>query len=117
MLAFLLWLLAAPVARAQYGNTPVEIMLLGGFKGDRVKVLVDGKLLFNQIITTDESTGLADAFSLKRVAAKQKLSLLVNGVLLYSNWLDPAYPAFGFGFSKNGYFIDTQVFFKAPMFD
>ena len=118
MLAFLPLLMSPLCATAQCGTKPVELYLLGGFRGDRVKVVVDGKLLFNEVITTNESDGVAEVVSLKRVASRQKVSLLVNGLLLNTTWLDPTQGCvYGYGFSKSGYFIDTQVFFKAPMFD
>ena len=117
-LVFLLLLLRPPLARAQCGTKPLVLYLRGGFKGDRVKVVVDGKLLFNEIITTDESNGLAGNLSLKRVARRQKVALLVNGVLLNTTWLGPAQGCvYGYGFAKSGYFIDTAVFFKEPVFD
>jgi hypothetical protein len=117
-LVFLLLLLQPPLARAQCSTKPLVLYLMGGFKGDRVKMLVDGKLLFNEVVTTDESYGLAGNLSLKRVAHKQKVSLLVNGVLLNTTWLDPAQGCiYGYGFAKSGYFIDTSKFFKEPIFD
>lgn len=115
---FLLLLLRLPLARAQCGNRPLVLYLMGGFKGERVKVVVDGKLLFNQVITTDESDGLAGDLSFKRVAHRQKVALLVNDILLNTTWLDPAQGCvYGYGFTKSGYFIDTAVFFKEPVFD
>jgi hypothetical protein len=118
MLALLPLLLSPSRATEQCGTQPVELYLLGGFQRDRVKVVVDGKLLFNDVITTNESSGYANHLSLKRVASRQKVSLLVNGLLLNTTWLDPTQGCMhGYGFSKRGYFIDTQVFFKAPMFN
>jgi hypothetical protein len=115
---FLLLLLQPPRAGGQCGAKSLVLYLMGGFKGDRVKVVVDGKLLFTEVITTDESDGLAGNLSLKRVTRRQKMSLLVNGVLLNTTWLDPAQGCvYGYGFTKSGYFIGTTVFFKEPVFD
>ena len=111
-------LLRPPLSRAQCGTKPLVLYLLGGFKGNRVKVVVDGKLLFNEVSTTNESDGLAGAVPLTRVDHRQKVLLLVDGVLLNTTWLDPAQGCvYGYGFAKSGYCIDTSVFVKAPMFD
>jgi hypothetical protein len=111
-------LLPPPLSKAQCDAKPLVLYLLGGFKGNRVTVVVDGKLLYNEVSTTSESYGLAGSVQLEKVDHRQKVLLLVDGVVLHTTWLDPAQGCvYGYGFAKNGYCIDTSVFIKTPMFD
>ena len=93
---------------------------MSGFNKDRVEVIVDGKPLFNDIITTDPSDGVAASIHLKRAMCKQHLALKIGGVLLHTMWLDNKEEVVmkALGYSKIGVFISTQYFYnKLPVFD
>jgi len=107
--------LALPAA-GQCGTEPTTIIFFNGFNKDRVKLVADGKTVFDEVITTDDVLSAAGMFNLNRARGPQKLSLVVNGVLLHTTWLDHKHACVvAFGYSKAGYFISTESFDKAPL--
>ena len=103
---------------AQCTKEPLTIFLSGDFNKERVELIVNGKVVFNQVTNVNESVGV-EIFDLNRTDCKQKISLKVNGLLLHTMWLDHK-KAFmkGIQYSKSGITVGTTFFIdKLPLLD
>ena len=103
---------------AQCVKEPLAVYLSRDFDTKRVELIVDNKIVFNQVIKINDSIGV-EAFEITRTACEQKISLKVNGVLLHTMWLDHK-RAFmkGIQYSKSGITVGTTFFIdKLPLLD
>ncbi|MDQ2771704.1 MAG: hypothetical protein M3Y54_14535 [Bacteroidota bacterium] len=87
-IALIISTLCPNTANAQCDKTSFSIVLLGGFHKDRVELLIDNKKVFDKIITSDMSTGSADACSFKKLSCNQKVVTIINGHKMPVIYLD-----------------------------
>ena len=122
LIFYIILILAISITKssAQCAKEPLTIFLLSGFNKDHIEFIVDDKKIFNDVITTDPSDGVAASLYFKRGVCKQHISLKVGGVLLHTMWLDNREEIVikALGYSKAGIFISTEYLYnKLPLFD
>ena len=57
----------------------LEIHLQSSFSGERVQVMIDGILVYDAEVSTDQRIGLADVIQLQRTQGRHQIEVVVDG--------------------------------------
>ena len=115
IIALIISTLCLNIANAQCDKNSFSIVLLGGFNKDRVELLVDNKKVFDKIITSDMSTGSADACAFKKLSCHQKIITIINGQKMSVVYLDHSkIHKKLLGIHKQGHSVSTS-FYDIPL--